>query len=213
MEQIHNEEKFSPHPYFKNRTSNFWLKFSIYLRTTLSSLFAALIFVQCINDKRSESAKVSSKNNANQIDALKLSASRLTGGNFVCNVFLQGDSVMVYYARDPFEHKINNPKSELTQKEYDEYFDSEKTIKKIANGGPVRLLRDNDEIKYAIVEVPFKGQKYIVTAERKKLLDFLKTDAQQLKVNWVKDFADPYIYDDQGREEFFSKFGVISTSE
>ena len=144
---------------------------------------------------------------------MKLSASRLTGGNFVCNVFLQGDSVLVYYARDPFEHTINNPKSKLTQKDYDEYFDSEKTIKKIANGGPVRLLRDHAEINYAIVEVPFQGKKYIVTVERKELFDFLKTDAQQLKANWAKDFADPYIYNDQGREEFFSKFGVISAAE
>jgi len=154
----------------------------------------------------SESIKFKSHNESN-IERLKVEAYRMNGGNSIKNVELKDGKATITYIKNFKEYKKLNPQSGLTESDLKSYWSTSDAIKKMLVGSPVRIMKSLDFINEVKIILPFENRTYQIDVKRSELVKFIGQSINEIKSDWSKSFADPYIYNKEGREEFFKKFG------
>jgi hypothetical protein len=141
---------------------------------------------------------------------LELEASRLRGGNFVKGVISNGTRLDITYTGDLMEYKkLINPRSQMTQTDLEEYWETNHAIEKMLVDSPVRMMKKFDFIDTVSITFPYKGIVYSTIVDKNGLEDFIDLDFSTVKEDWTNSFVDPYVYDPVGRELFLRRFGYI----
>ena len=73
--------------------------------------------------------------------------------------------------------------------------------------GSVRLMKKLDFLNQVEIILPSKGKKYSVNVKKSELEKFIGSDFNTIKNNWDEKFSNPFVYNDNGRQKFFSEFG------
>ena len=162
-------------------------------------------------EKPESSATVESQNvdAESAQDRLETEASRLRGGGQIKSVKLDSSKASISYVESYVEYKKLNPSSRLTESDLNSYWDSGDAIKKALNDGAVRLMRKLDFIEQVKITLPQNGKEYEIDVSKSDLENFIGQDFESIKNNWDASFSNPYVYDEAGRNRFFSKFGSI----
>ena len=142
-------------------------------------------------------------------DRLETEASRLRGGGQIKSIKLDSSKAIIDYVGSYAEYKKLNPNSGLTESDLNSYWDTGDAIKKALNDGAVRLMRKLDFIEQVEITLPRNGKEYKIDVSKSDLENFTRQDFESIKNNWDASFSDPYVYNEAGRNQFFSKFGSI----
>ena len=145
-----------------------------------------------------------------RLKKLKVEASRLRAGGSIKSVELDNGMVSIEYVKNYEEYKKLQPKSSLTQRELEAYWESGNAIKKALVGGSVRLMRKLDFVNRVKITLPYKRVHYSIDVSKVELEKFLQTDFKSVVDNWDAIFSDPYVYDKKGLRTFFREFGKIN---
>ncbi|MBX2953469.1 MAG: hypothetical protein KF870_13250 [Leadbetterella sp.] len=183
------------------------MRFNFLIFIVISSLFFG-----CGNqNKAKETDNVLSGNiltDEAKLDMLKTEASRLRGGGSIKNVELNGGKATIIYVSNYKEYKEINPQSSLTEVELNGYWETEDSIQKALNDGSVRIMRKLDFISEVNIILPFNENIYEISVNRLELERFVGKDFKTIEENWDTLFSNPYVYDKNGRQVFFEKFGA-----
>ncbi len=144
-----------------------------------------------------------------KIGKLKKEASRLRGGGSVKEVLLIEDKAIITYVKNYSEYKKLNPKSNLTKKDINGYWDTGEAIEKALVDGSVRLMKKLDFLNEVEIILPYKSKTYSIDVEKEKLERYLGTNFAVITLSWNEKFSNPYVYDDKGRKTFFKDFGKV----
>ncbi len=156
----------------------------------------------------SESGSINSKSpNESYIEQLKAEAYRLNGGNSIKNVELENGKATITYIKNFKEYKKLNPQSGLTESDLKSYWSTGDAIKKMLVGSPARIMKNLELINEVKIVLPFENKTHQIDVKKSELVKFTGKSMNEIKSDWSKSFADPYIYNKEGREEFFKKFG------
>lgn len=177
----------------------------------LISLFV-WISVGCGNKTNETQTVQNEKNdlqtpNNDPLPNLKLEASRLRAGGSIKNVELQGKTAKIYYVKDYEEYTQQNPQSTLTQSDLEAYWESGDAIEKALVDGGVRIMKKMDNIDTVSIVLPYKETIYSISVNKNDLEKFVGSNFSTIKEKWNEIFSNPYVYNDEGRKAFFSKFG------
>lgn len=154
---------------------------------------------------RSSASK--SESNRTNIEQLKTETYRLNGGNSIKNVELKNGKATITYIKNFKEYKKLNPQSGLTESDLKSYWSTDDAIKKMLVGSPARIMKNLDFINEVKIILPFKNKTYQIDVKKSELIKFTGKSMIEIKSDWANSFADPYIYNKEGREKFFKKFG------
>lgn len=142
-----------------------------------------------------------------ELEKLNLEASRLRAGGSVKEVTIKEGKATITYVKNQKEYKELNPNSSLSEADRDSYWDSEKTIKKALIDGPTRIMMKLDFINEVEINLPIKGVNYSIKVNKAELEKYTKTDFESIKEDYDGKFNNPYVYNEDGRNKFFTKFG------
>ena len=142
-------------------------------------------------------------------DRLETEAGRLRGGGQIKSIKLDSSKAIIDYVESYEEYKKLNPSSGLTELDLNSYWDTEEAIKKALNDGAVRLMRKLDFVEQVEITLPRNGKEYKIDVSKSNLESFIGQEFETIQNNWDSSFSDPYVYDETGRDKFFSKFGSI----
>jgi len=182
-------------------------------------LYLVLVFTSLISFSCSNKEEKSSDSNVNHlsqsekitpIEQLRTEASRLNGGGSIKTVELENGKAIITYVKNYKEYKDLNPQSRLTENDLKSYWSTGNAIKKMLNGSPARLMKNLDFINEVKIILPFENKVYEIDVRKSDLEKFIGKNISEIKENWVKEFADPYIYNEKKRDQFFDKFGHIN---
>lgn len=144
-------------------------------------------------------------------DQLKTEVSRLNGATSIKKIELEKGKFIITYAKNYKEYKELNPQSGLKESDLKLYWSTGSTIQKTLVGSPARLMKKFNFINEIEIILPFQNKIYQIDVKRAELEKFVGKSISEIESDWVNSFADPYIYDQKGREQFFRKFGTIKT--
>ena len=179
------------------------------------SLGIVFIISSCDNSESTKQEQTKGKNQniedvkTGPINQLKIEASRLRAGSFVKDVLLDGKKAIIVYVKDYNEYKEKNPQSIITESEFSSYWESGNAIEKALIDGSVRIMKKLEFVQEVQIILPFKDKKYSINVSKIELEKFVGTDFNSMKENWDKTFSNPYVYEKDGREKFFERFGTV----
>ncbi|WP_336733449.1 hypothetical protein [Chryseobacterium sp. VD8] len=150
--------------------------------------------------------------NGTDLEQLKTEASRLNGGGSIKEVKLENGKAIITYVKNYNEYKELNPSSGLTENDLKLYWSTGNEIQKTLVGSPARLMKNLDFINEVKIILPFENKTYQINITKSQLEKFVGKNISKIKNDWTRTFADPYIYNQKGREEFFSKFGTVKSN-
>lgn len=167
------------------------------------------ILTSCGNENKSQNPRITNESQPIQsnLEKLKTETSRLRAGGSVGNVQLENGKAIISYIKSYAEYKKLNPQSQVTEKDFKEYWSSGQAIQKALIEGSVRILKELSFINEVEIILPLTNNTYKINVEKTELEKFIRKDLSQIKSDWTKNFIDPYVYDKKGRENFFNKFG------
>ncbi|WP_160136517.1 hypothetical protein [Chryseobacterium sp. c4a] len=176
----------------------------VFLITTLCLL------ASCGNEKKSENPQMSHEEQSvtSNLDLLKGEASRLRAGGSVNTVELENGKATITYVKNYSEYKELNPQSKLTENDLKEYWSTGHAVQKSLISGSGELLKKLSFIHEVEIILPLENKVYKIDVKKTDLEKFIGKDFSQITDNWTKDFVDPYVYEKNGREKFFNKFGT-----
>ncbi|MFC3158941.1 hypothetical protein SAMN05443633_107111 [Chryseobacterium arachidis] len=146
------------------------------------------------------------------LEQLKTEASRLSGGGSIKTVELENGKAVITYVKSYKEYKDLNPQSGLTKNDLKSYWSTGNAIQKMLVGSPARLMKKLDFINEVKIILPFENKVYQIDITKSELEKFVGKSISEIENDWVKSFADPYIYDKKGREKFLKQFGTIKNN-
>lgn len=184
------------------------MKFKLLCLTATS-----LILLSCGNSeqKKRDKENVSNEKTLNtetKLEELKIEATRLRAGESIKNVELNSDKATISYVSNFKEYKELNPQSSLTESELKSYWESGDSIEKALIDGSVRIMRKFEFINEVKIILPYNKKTYEISVNKSDLEKFIGTDFKSIIENWNKKFSEPYVYDSNGRQLFFKRFGV-----
>ena len=143
------------------------------------------------------------------LEKLETESSRLRAGGSVKSVELNNGKATISYVKDFAEYKELNPQSGLTESDLDAYWESGNAIEKALIEGSVKIMSKLDYINSIKIILPYKNKTYSIDVSKTELEKFTNSNLNNIKENLEKNFSDLYVYNDEGRNEFFKKFGEI----
>ncbi|WP_415328529.1 hypothetical protein [Chryseobacterium sp. MMS23-Vi53] len=151
------------------------------------------------------------------LEQLKTEASRLSGGGSIKTIELENGKAVITkavitYVKSYKEYKDLNPQSSLTENDLKSYWSTGNAIQKMLVSSPARLMKKLDFINEVKIILPFENKVYQIDITKFELEKFVGKSISEIENDWVKSFADPYIYDKKGREKFFKQFGTIKNN-
>ena len=144
-----------------------------------------------------------------RLDELETEASRLRGGTFIENVSLNKGKAVISYIAGYGAYKEFKPQSNLTQEDYEGYWESGDAIQKALIDGSVRIMKKLDYIDQVNIVLPFKEKTYSIDVAKPELEEYLRSDFSEIIEKWDEKFSDPFVYTDKGRQMFFNRFGKV----
>lgn len=179
-------------------------------------LFTGILYLLIIGCENSKETRTNLKQSENiviketNVDQLKTEASRLNGGGSIKNIKLENGKATITYVKSYREYKELNPQSVLTENDLKSYWLTGNAIQKILVGSPARLMKKLSFINEVKIVLPFENKVYEIDVKKYELEKFVNKSMSQITNDWKENFADPYIYDKNGRQKFFNKFGTIN---
>jgi len=171
---------------------------------------SSIIIFSCVNPKSEEKIETDinkNKSELTELEKLEIESSRLRAGGTIKNTILENGEAKIEYVKDFKEYKELNPQSGLTESDLDNYWNSNDAIEKALVEGSVRIMKNLDFINKVEIILPNKGKIYSINVTKKDLEDFIGFNFEEVKNNWNEKFSNPYVYNDNGRQKFFAKFG------
>ncbi|WPO81892.1 hypothetical protein SD427_14100 [Chryseobacterium sp. JJR-5R] len=189
-------------------------------------LLIASVSLQCTDRNKSESGKKKEIDLAPQQksdslllnhnidsetdpDQLKSEVSRLNGATSIKKIKSENGKFIITYVKNYKEYKELNPQSGLKENDLKLYWSTGSTIQKTLVGSPARLMKKFNFINEIEIILPFQNKIYQIDVKRAELEKFVGKSISEIENDWINSFADPYIYDQKGREQFLRKFGTI----
>lgn len=166
----------------------------------------------CNNSKNEEeNTKQIEENNSKDknIEKSETEASRLRAGGSVKSVELNEGKAIITYVKDYAEYKELNPQSSLTENDLDAYWESGNAIEKALIEGSVKIMTKLDYINTVKIILPHKGKIYSINVNKTEFEKFAGSNFNKIKDNLENDFINKYVYNENGRKEFFKRFGEI----
>lgn len=193
------------------RSYIFELRYNIMKNSILSLLALSCIFSCGKEEKNLENSpeiiKETALNKDFKIETLETEASRLRGGNSIKSVEFKDGKVTINYVANYEEYKKLNPNSSLSESELKAYWETGDSIEKSLIDGSVRIMKKLDFVNCVNIILPFGKNIYEVSINKSNLEKFIGKDFKFIKENWNEAFLNPYVYDKNGRQIFFRKFG------
>ena len=178
-------------------------------RITFAIISSIMIF-SCGNpksEKKTESEIVETKSEPTELEQLQKESSRLRAGGSIKKAELENGKATIEYVKDYAEYKELNPQSGLTESDLKNYWSSGDAIEKALVDGSVRIMKKLDFIDQVEITLPNNGKVYSIDVKKSELEKFVGSDFTEIKNNWDEKFSNPYVYNDNGRQKFFAKFG------
>ncbi|WP_300485065.1 hypothetical protein [Flavobacterium sp.] len=147
------------------------------------------------------------------LETLKLEASRLRAGGSVKEVVLTKSKAHITYVQNYIEYKELNPQSTLTEADLAAYWETGNAIEKALVEGSVMLMKKLNFIDSVTITLPYKRELYEVNVTKSEIESFIGTDFSSIVAEWDQKFIDRYVYDKKNREKFLKKFGTIKKIE
>ncbi|THF52789.1 hypothetical protein E6C50_00830 [Flavobacterium supellecticarium] len=147
------------------------------------------------------------------LEILKLEASRLRAGGSVKEVVLNKSSAHITYAKNYMEYKELNPQSTLTEADLAAYWESGNAIDKALVEGGVMIMKKLNFIDSVTITLPYKRELYEVNVTKSEIESFTGDDFPSIIAEWDQKFIDRYVYDKKNREKFLKKFGTVKKIE
>lgn len=182
------------------------MKINRILIITLSSI----IVFSCGNPKTEEKVEseiVETKSELTELEQLQNESSRLRAGGSIKKTKLENGKATIEYVKDYKEYKELNPQSGLSESELKNYWSSGDAIEKALVDGSVRIIKKLDFIEEVEIILPYNGKIYSIDVNKSEFEKFIGLDFSEIKNNWDEKFSNPYVYNDDGRQKFFEKFG------
>ena len=114
------------------------------------------------------------------------------------------------------EFKQDKPTTEVTEKQYEAYFDKEDQITKTLITEPVRLLMKLDFLRQINFEIPCNQKYFSIDLDRTIIENYFDLDLAELKIDkdlWRDNFLGKFVYDDVERLKFMDKFCRVKILE
>lgn len=102
--------------------------------------------------------------------------------------------ITINYYDSYSSYKKDNPKTTITQKNYDSFWSTGNAISKALVDGAVRLFKKIPQTNRVKITLPYKGNEYSIDVREEHLLEFLGCTRQELIDNWGEVFSDKYVY-------------------
>ncbi len=183
-------------------------------RIALLTVIASTLLFSCKNSQSDKNSKekntqTETKPKNEKLQKLELEASRLRAGGSIKNVELDNGKATIEYVKDYNEYKKVNPQSSLSKSMWETYWETGEAVKKAMVDGSVKLMKKLDYLNEVNIKIPYKTKTYSIDVKKSKLEKFVGSDFKTIKSDWDNKFSNPYVYDDNGRNKFFTKFGTV----
>ncbi len=178
----------------------------------IATIFTILTGCQNQSNEKPEVKKITVKEIKIELtdeEALKKEVKKLRGGNGIKSSVIKDKKVIVEYAKDYKEHKELNPKSRVTEEDWNAYWETKESIQKALNDASVRLMKNLDFIEETEIIIPHKEKTYAVNVSKEQLEKFLGKSFEEVKEDWLNNFSNEYVFSESGREKFFKAFGSV----
>lgn len=180
------------------------------LKKNSIAILSSIIIFSCGNpksDKKAESEIVETESELTGLEQLQLESSRLRAGGSIKKVDLENGKASIEYVKDYEEYREINPQSGLTESDLKNYWRSGDAIEKALVDGSVRIMKKLNFIDRVEITLPINGKVYSIDVKKSELEKFIGSDFTEIKNNWDEKFSNPFVYNDNGRQKFFAKFG------
>lgn len=134
-------------------------------------------------------------------------ASRLRNGGSIKMAKIIGKTANIEYVKNYDEYKKLQPQSLVTKAQYKLYWKTGNAILKALNEGSVRLLSKIDDLENVKIILPIGEYIYQIKVNRLEVEKYIGKTFEEIRNNWDKIYLDNYVYDEDGRNKFFQKFG------
>lgn len=175
------------------------------------AIISSMMIFSCGNPKTEKTETnteiTTPKPETSNLEKLEVESSRLRAGGSIKKVELENGKATIEYVKDYNEYKKLNPQSGLTESDLENYWSSGDAIEKALVDGSVKLMKKLDFLDQVEIILPNKGTINSINIKKSELEKFIGTDFNTIKNNWDEKFSNPYVYNDNGRQKLFSKFG------
>lgn len=129
----------------------------------------------------------------------------LRGSVYIKGVEVKCDIAKVYFVKSFAEYQKLYPGPGATQEQYSSYF-KQSEIEKIFVENSVKILKKFPKLNQVFIQLPWNEKNYITLISRDEVMDFINASFYDLNDDWKNNFADKYIFNEEGRATFFNHF-------
>lgn len=136
----------------------------------------------------------------------------ITGRTFLKKATVNENQSNIIFVKDYDEHKLLNPESNITEKDYKLYWDTGDAINKVLMGESVRILKEFPKLVKINMIIPFEGKVYKLSIDRQTVEKYFSLKLNELNNDnqkWRDQFVNQYLYDKKERAKFTEKFITI----
>ncbi|MGZ0050136.1 hypothetical protein [Brevibacillus gelatini] len=156
------------------------------------------------------SSQIAKKLEASEIERLKKYATEIRGGTFLKQVDVSDDSATITVLGNYQDFKSLNPKSTISEKDFNDYWNTGDAINKALMEEPVRILREFPGLNKVQLVIPINGKVYSCEMDRKTAEDYFKIDLNELHNDtsldsWREKIVKPF-FNKTEREKYVSQF-------
>jgi len=140
------------------------------------------------------------------IDKLKEKVLNLRGGSFLKDVNAKDGNIEVNYVANFNDLKSTYPMITTTEADYKKEMGKDGEIDKMLTEVPVKLLMKFPEANSVALKIPFEAVTYHVKITKKQLEELTGKTFAQISDNYTENYANKFVFEEAGREEFIAKF-------
>lgn len=158
--------------------------------------------------KNEDENSVETENVNVNIDTEKLKGKIINwrGGSFFKGISADKGHIVIQYVNDFNDLKSTYPIITITEEDYKEKMNKPGQIDKILAEIPVKTFVKSPQANSVTVILPFEGTNYTVKVTKKDLEEISGKSFDEIKENYIDNFANKFVLDEAGRNEFVKKF-------
>ena len=163
----------------------------------LASLIATTLIVGCTNsaqskDKEKEiSVEKTTNETTEKPEKKELTTPMFNGMSFVKSIEIDGDEMTITYYKDFDKYQKNNPKTEISEQNYIDYWNSDDSIEKALFNNLIDLLKGPSSLQTLNVTLPFGGQTYSYSVTKQEVTKYTEAETytDELRKEFIREFV------------------------
>ena len=183
------------------------------MKTTTYLLIIALFIFSCTNTENTEvedslDATVIEENTevSINIDQLKEKVINWRGGSYMKQAGCQNGNITIVYVNDFEDLKSAFPMLTTTEEDYKKAMGKPYHIDKMLAELPVKIFLKFRDANSISLKIPFGGTDHTIKITKKEIEDFSGKSFDEIEADYTVNYANKYVFDEVGRQEFVSKF-------